>query len=113
MPQAAASRVEVCRALAALDDPRSISRLRSLLYDADATVRDAAFTALAGVHVGDPLLAAEAGLPPVKVINHGQNGDTIHALLARRYEKDVATVLSGRPSVPVTSTRAMIRASEP
>jgi ParB family chromosome partitioning protein len=60
--EAASSRVEVCRALAALDDPRSISRLRSLLYDTDATVRDAAFTALAGVHVDDPLLAAEAGL---------------------------------------------------
>src|SRR4029077_13050969 len=39
-----AARVEVCRALAALQDPRAADRLRSLLYDADAAVRDAAFT---------------------------------------------------------------------
>ena len=30
------ARVEVCRALAALDDPRSLKRLRSLLHDSDA-----------------------------------------------------------------------------
>lgn len=36
------------------------------------------------------LLAAEADLPPVEAINRGQNGDMIHLLLARRYEKDVA-----------------------
>lgn len=60
--EAPASRVEVCRALAALADPRSVSRLRSLLYDPEPTVRDAAFSALAGVYATDPLLAAEAGL---------------------------------------------------
>jgi ParB family chromosome partitioning protein len=58
-PQA---RAEVCRALAALDDPRSIHRLRSLLHDPEAAVRDAAFTALANLHEADPLLVAEAGL---------------------------------------------------
>src|SRR5438309_1515833 len=36
------------------------------------------------------LLAAEADLPPIEVINRGQDGDTIHRLLAGRYEKDVA-----------------------
>jgi ParB family chromosome partitioning protein len=56
------ARVEVCRALAALDDPRSIKRLRSLLYDAEAAVRDAAFSALVQIHQTDPLLGAEAGL---------------------------------------------------
>lgn len=58
----ARARAEVCRALAALDDPRSARRLRSLLYDADAAVRDAAFSALVEVHEGDGLMAAEAGL---------------------------------------------------
>src|SRR5947209_15236590 len=42
-----AARVEVCRALAALDDPRAADRLRSLLYDPEGPVRDAAYTALA------------------------------------------------------------------
>lgn len=36
------------------------------------------------------LLAADADLPPVEVINRGQDGDTIHHLLASRYERDVA-----------------------
>jgi len=36
------------------------------------------------------LLAAEMDLPPVEVINRGQDGDSIHRLLAGRYEKDVA-----------------------
>src|SRR5436305_13323021 len=42
----ASARAEVCRALGALDDPRGINRLRSLLFDPEAAVRDAAFTAL-------------------------------------------------------------------
>jgi len=36
------------------------------------------------------LLAAEGDLPPVEVINRGEDGDTIHRLLAGRYEKHVA-----------------------
>jgi lysophospholipase L1-like esterase len=36
------------------------------------------------------LLAAESNLPPVEVVNRGQDGDTIHRLLAGRYEQDVA-----------------------
>lgn len=36
------------------------------------------------------LLAAEADLPPVEVVNRGQDGDTLHRLLAGRYENDVA-----------------------
>jgi lysophospholipase L1-like esterase len=36
------------------------------------------------------LLAAETDLLPVEVINRGQDGDTIHQLLASRYEKAVA-----------------------
>src|SRR5262249_35274141 len=57
-----AARAEVCRALAALNDPRSADRLRSLLYDPDATVRDAAFTALAQLQSTEPLRAAATGL---------------------------------------------------
>lgn len=36
------------------------------------------------------LLAADASLPAVEVVNRGQDGDTIHRLLATRYDKDVA-----------------------
>ncbi len=36
------------------------------------------------------LLAAEADVPPVEVVNRGLDGDTIHRLLAGRYETDVA-----------------------
>src|SRR5262245_54819481 len=36
------------------------------------------------------LLAAEPDLPPVEVVNRGVNGDMIHLMLVRRYEKDVA-----------------------
>jgi lysophospholipase L1-like esterase len=36
------------------------------------------------------LLAAEEDLPPVEVVNRGQDGDMVHRLLAGRYEKDVA-----------------------
>jgi ParB family chromosome partitioning protein len=56
------ARAEVCRAMAALDDPRAAERLRSLLHDAEAEVRDAAFTAMIRIHQADPLLAAESGL---------------------------------------------------
>jgi ParB family chromosome partitioning protein len=52
----------VCRALAALADPRGINRLRSLLFDPDAAVRDAAFTGLAKLQASEPLQSAEAGL---------------------------------------------------
>jgi ParB family chromosome partitioning protein len=60
--EAPQARAQVCRALAALDDPRSIQRLRSLLYDPEAAVRDAAFSALLHIHQDDPLLGAESGL---------------------------------------------------
>jgi lysophospholipase L1-like esterase len=36
------------------------------------------------------LLAAETDLPPVEVVNRGVNGDMIHLMMMRRYEKDVA-----------------------
>src|SRR5437764_13582144 len=57
-----AARAEVCRALAALDDPRAADRLRSLLFDAEASVRDAAFSALARLQAAYPLQSAAAGL---------------------------------------------------
>jgi ParB family chromosome partitioning protein len=57
-----AARVEVCRALGSLEDRCAIERLRSLLHDKEAEVRDAAFTALARLYASDPLLAAESGL---------------------------------------------------
>src|SRR5207302_7163422 len=60
--QEPAARVEVCRALAALEDPRAADRLRSLLYDDAAAVRDAAFTALSQLQASQPLQYAGAGL---------------------------------------------------
>ena len=44
----ASARVEVCRALAELGDAGAVDRLRSLLHDPAAEVRDAAFTAPGG-----------------------------------------------------------------
>ncbi|MBL8798710.1 MAG: HEAT repeat domain-containing protein [Planctomycetia bacterium] len=58
----AAARAGVCRSLGALDDPRGVERLRSLLFDTDAAVRDAAFTALHAILQAQPLTVAEAGL---------------------------------------------------
>ena len=48
--------------MAALDDPRAVNRLRSLLHDTESSVRDAAFSALAQIQKHDPLQSAEAGL---------------------------------------------------
>jgi ParB family chromosome partitioning protein len=56
------ARAEVCRAMGALDDPRAVERLGSMLHDAEAEVRDAAFSALSRLHADDPLRAAETGL---------------------------------------------------
>lgn len=56
------ARVEVCQALASLGDARAAERLRSMLHDPEAEVRDAAFTALAKLSPDDPLAAADAGL---------------------------------------------------
>jgi ParB family chromosome partitioning protein len=56
------ARVEVCRALGALGDPRAVSRLRSMLLDPVASVRDAGFTAVAKLYPREHLKAAEAGL---------------------------------------------------
>src|SRR5258708_21007822 len=53
-----AARVEVCRALPALEDPRAADRLRSLLYDTDPAVPDAAFTALSKPQRHQPPLSA-------------------------------------------------------
>lgn len=60
------ARVEVCRALRDLQDPRSVDRLRTLLNDEAGEVRDAAFTALAKLYEDNPLEAAEAGLSAAK-----------------------------------------------
>jgi lysophospholipase L1-like esterase len=38
------------------------------------------------------LLAAEADLPPAEVLNQGRDGEYVHALLKRRYDRDVATL---------------------
>src|SRR5262249_41111246 len=56
------ARIEVCRALAALEDERAVNRLRSLLFDAQPSVRDAAYSALAQIHKATPLEAADSGL---------------------------------------------------
>ncbi len=57
----AKARADVCRAFGALKDPRCINRLRSMLNDAAAEVRDSAFTALAELY-SNRLLAVEAAL---------------------------------------------------
>ncbi len=57
-----AARVQVCRALASLDDARSIKRLRTLLNDDAEEVRDAAYTALTSIYQNDPILGADTGL---------------------------------------------------
>ncbi|WP_040891500.1 HEAT repeat domain-containing protein, partial [Zavarzinella formosa] len=54
--------VDVCRALAALGAPRAVDRLNSLLDDSQASVRDAAYSAVAKLNQQTPLLAAGAGL---------------------------------------------------
>ncbi|MCX5659435.1 MAG: GDSL-type esterase/lipase family protein [Planctomycetota bacterium] len=41
------------------------------------------------------LLAAEPGLPPVEVINKGEDADTIKRMLAGRYERDVGKLAGG------------------
>ncbi|MGB1013698.1 MAG: HEAT repeat domain-containing protein [Nannocystaceae bacterium] len=58
----ASVRVATCRALADLGDHRGGQRLRLLLRDGQASVRDAAFSALARLEVKLPLTVAEAGL---------------------------------------------------
>ena len=57
----AAARVEVCKALAALGDPRANERLGSMLTDEAIEVRDAAYTAIESIR-DDPLAAAADGL---------------------------------------------------
>jgi lysophospholipase L1-like esterase len=41
------------------------------------------------------LLAAQRDLPPVEVINKGEDGDTIQRLLGGRYERDLGKLLGG------------------
>ena len=83
--------------MAALDDPRAIERLRSLLHDGEAEVRDAAFTALAKIHQGEPLLAAEAGL------------DATHEDVRRRGLQALVAEARRAPGVEST-TRLLARA---
>ncbi|MCE9560946.1 MAG: HEAT repeat domain-containing protein [Planctomycetes bacterium] len=56
------ARVEVCRAIAALNDERAVNRMRSMLFDKEASVRDAAYTALLKIFPDSFLGVAEAGL---------------------------------------------------
>lgn len=58
----AAARASVCRGFRMLGDKRSESRLRSLLNDAVAEVRDEAFSTLSHFYENEPLTAAELGL---------------------------------------------------
>ncbi|WP_419662924.1 HEAT repeat domain-containing protein [Desulfosarcina variabilis] len=57
----AGMRCDVCRALMHLGDPRGIKRLRVMIHDPAADVRDAAFSALAALHAKHPLAAVDAG----------------------------------------------------
>lgn len=57
-----ATRVEVCKALKNLADDRGIARLKLMIRDGQASVRDAAFSALVHLEQKQPLNAAQAGL---------------------------------------------------
>ena len=56
------ARVQACKSLEALGDPRSLKRLRMMLRDGGPAVRDAAFSALYKLEEDEPLEAARAGL---------------------------------------------------
>jgi ParB family chromosome partitioning protein len=56
------TRVEVCKALKNLNDLRCIARLRLMIRDSQAGVRDAAFSGLIQLEPESPLSASEAGL---------------------------------------------------
>lgn len=58
----ASARVQACKSLEALGDPRSLKRLRMMLRDGAPAVRDAAFSALYKLEEDEPLEAARAGL---------------------------------------------------
>jgi ParB family chromosome partitioning protein len=58
----AGARVEACKAMAELGDPRGMPRLRQMFRDPAREVRDAAVTALFRLEEQTPLRAAEAGL---------------------------------------------------
>ena len=58
----ASARIESARALQALGDPRATDRLRRMLRDSSAGVRDAAFTALGRLDAAGPLELVAAGL---------------------------------------------------
>jgi ParB family chromosome partitioning protein len=79
-----AARVDACKALAELGDPRAAQRLRQMLRDGAGEVRDAAFTALSRLEEKAPLRAAEAGLlaPGDDVRGRGLT------LLVRQLKKD-------------------------
>jgi ParB family chromosome partitioning protein len=80
----ASARADVCRTLGTLDDSRAISRLRSMLFDSDTTVRDAAFTALLQIYQSEPLLVVEIGLnSPFEEIRLRALGSLIEASKAR------------------------------
>ena len=55
-------RGEVCGALAELGDSRATDRLKTMLNDSAASVRDAAYTSFDVLTAKDPLEAAESGL---------------------------------------------------
>lgn len=80
----ASARADVCRTLGTLDDSRAISRLRSMLFDSDTTVRDAAFTALLQIYQSEPLLVVEIGLnSPFEEIRLRALGSLIEASKAK------------------------------
>ena len=56
------ARVDVCKALGALGDPRANDRLSALLRDPEIEVRDAAYSALEKTSSKDPLANAGVGL---------------------------------------------------
>lgn len=56
------ARVDVCHALAALDDQRGQDRLAAMLADESIAVRDAAYSALAEIKKDDPVGVASDGL---------------------------------------------------
>jgi ParB family chromosome partitioning protein len=77
------ARAWVCRLLGWLQDPRSLERVRSLLHDGEAEVRDAAYTALVKLQSSMPLVAAESGLNAPEVDVRRRGLETLTAELRR------------------------------
>lgn len=89
-------RSHVCRAFMHLNDPRGIKRLRSMIHDRAADVRDAAFSALAALYQNDPPAAVAAGF------------STQYEDVRRRALDMLIRVISQNPAQPESESRKLM-----